>query len=76
MTSEGTAKALEPGLASQNEVVDTLKGGLDQMKGKLHELTAKRNENLWAGKPSTTSTTSPQKGPGPSPVRGLGRYGT
>ena len=30
-------------MAAQNEVVDKLKGGLDEMKGRLHELTAKRN---------------------------------
>lgn len=44
MTAESTAKAQEPGLAAQNEVVDKPKGGLDQMRGKLHELTAKRNQ--------------------------------
>ncbi|ACL40076.1 phage shock protein A, PspA [Pseudarthrobacter chlorophenolicus A6] len=44
MTAETTAKAQTPGLAAQNEVVDKLKSGLDQMRGKLGELTAKRNE--------------------------------
>jgi phage shock protein A len=44
VTAESTAKAQELGLAVQNEVVDKLKGGLDQMRGKLHELTAKRNQ--------------------------------
>lgn len=44
MTAESTAKAQEPNLATQNEVVDKLKSGLDQMRGKLGELTAKRNE--------------------------------
>ncbi|PTT70182.1 PspA/IM30 family protein [Arthrobacter sp. HMWF013] len=44
MTAESTAKAQAPGLAAQNEVVDKLKNGLDQMKGKLGELTAKRNQ--------------------------------
>jgi phage shock protein A len=44
MTAESTAKAQEPALASQNEVVDKLKGGLNQMRGKLGELTAKRNQ--------------------------------
>ncbi|MDQ0144748.1 PspA/IM30 family protein [Pseudarthrobacter niigatensis] len=44
MAAEATGKALEPSLATQNEVVDKLKGGLDQMRGKLGELTAKRNQ--------------------------------
>ncbi|WP_251046836.1 PspA/IM30 family protein [Arthrobacter sp. ISL-85] len=44
MSAETTAKAQEPSLAAQNEVVDKLKGGLDQMRGKLGELTAKHNE--------------------------------
>lgn len=44
MSAETTAKAQAPGLAAQNEVVDKLKNGLDQMRGKLGELTAKRNE--------------------------------
>jgi phage shock protein A len=44
MTAESTAKAQEPALATQNEVVDKLKGGLGQMRGKLGKLTAKRNE--------------------------------
>ncbi len=39
MTAESTAKAQAPGLAAQNEVVDKLKQGLDQMRGKLGELT-------------------------------------
>ncbi|SDT23061.1 phage shock protein A (PspA) family protein [Pseudarthrobacter equi] len=44
MAAETTAQAQAPGLAAQNEVVDKLKSGLDQMRGKLRELTAKRNE--------------------------------
>jgi phage shock protein A len=44
MTAESTAKAQEPNLAAQNQVVDQLKNGLDMMRGKLSELTAKRNE--------------------------------
>ncbi|MGX1162376.1 phage shock protein A [Pseudarthrobacter sp. SLBN-100] len=50
MSSESTAKAQEPGLAAQNEVVDKLKRGLDQMKGKLGELTAKRNQLVNRGR--------------------------
>ncbi len=44
MTAESEAKAAEPNIASQTEVVDRLKAGLDQMKSKLNQLTAKRNE--------------------------------
>jgi phage shock protein A len=44
MTSESAAKAQEPNLEAQNQVVGQLKHGLDQMKAKLAELTAKRNE--------------------------------
>lgn len=42
--SENEAKAVEPTIASQEETVERLKTGLDQMKGKLGELTRKRNE--------------------------------
>jgi phage shock protein A len=44
MTAESTAKAQEPGLTAQNQVVDQLKNGLGMMRGKLGELTAKRNQ--------------------------------
>ena len=44
MSAEATAKAQAPALAAQNEVVDKLKQGLEQMRGKLGELTAKRNQ--------------------------------
>ncbi|WP_285247475.1 PspA/IM30 family protein [Pseudarthrobacter sp. efr-133-R2A-89] len=44
MSAEATARAQAPALAAQNEVVDKLKQGLDQMRGKLGELTAKRNQ--------------------------------
>ncbi|WP_213813966.1 PspA/IM30 family protein [Glaciihabitans sp. dw_435] len=44
MSSEAEAKAAEPTIASQTQVVDQLKKGLDAMRGKLGELTAKRNE--------------------------------
>ncbi|WP_347107911.1 PspA/IM30 family protein [Paenarthrobacter sp. S56] len=44
MTAESEARAAEPSIASQTEVVDKLKSGLDQMKNKLNQLTAKRNE--------------------------------
>ncbi|MCA4132316.1 PspA/IM30 family protein [Arthrobacter sp. M4] len=44
MSSESEARAAEPNIASQSEVVERLKSGLDQMKNKLNQLTAKRNE--------------------------------
>ena len=39
MSAENEAKSAEPSIASQTEVVDKLKHGLGQMKGKLNELT-------------------------------------
>lgn len=42
--SENEAKAAEPSIASQTEVVNKLKDGLNQMKVKLSQLTAKRDE--------------------------------
>lgn len=44
LQSEKEAKTAEPTIASQTEVVDKLKTGLDQMKGKLTELKSKRDE--------------------------------
>jgi phage shock protein A len=44
LQSEQEAKAAEPTIASQNEVVEKLKAGLDGMRQKLDQLTAKRNE--------------------------------
>ncbi|WP_353988298.1 PspA/IM30 family protein [Ruicaihuangia caeni] len=44
MTSESEARAVEPTIASQTQVVDQLKRGLETMRQKLNELTAKRNE--------------------------------
>ncbi|MBN9606574.1 MAG: PspA/IM30 family protein [Actinomycetales bacterium] len=44
MAAEKEAKDAEPTIASQNEVVDKLKAGLEGMRGKLESLTAKRNE--------------------------------
>ena len=44
MQSESEAKAAEPTIASQNEVVDKLKDGLGGMRQKLDQLRAKRNE--------------------------------
>lgn len=42
--SETEAKAAEPQIASQTQVVDKLKDGLNTMRAKLQELSAKRDE--------------------------------
>jgi phage shock protein A len=44
ISAENEAKTAEPTIASQNQVVDQLKDGLDKMRGKLSELTSKRDE--------------------------------
>lgn len=44
MAAENEAKGAEPTIASQTEIVDKLKDGLNQMKGKLGELTVKRDQ--------------------------------
>ncbi|WP_327085879.1 PspA/IM30 family protein [Nonomuraea sp. NBC_01738] len=44
LASEQEAKAAEPGIVSQREVVDKLKTGLRQMKDKLGELKGKRDQ--------------------------------
>ncbi|MCG2622768.1 PspA/IM30 family protein [Arthrobacter sp. I2-34] len=44
IASENEAKGAEPTIASQTEIVDKLKTGLNQMKGKLVELQSKRDE--------------------------------
>ncbi|MFE2747651.1 PspA/IM30 family protein [Streptomyces scopuliridis] len=44
LQSEKEAKTAEPAIASQTEVVDKLKTGLERMKVKLNELKAKRDE--------------------------------
>ncbi|MFH8488413.1 PspA/IM30 family protein [Streptomyces longisporoflavus] len=44
LQSEREAKDAEPTIASQTEVVDKLKSGLDQMKIKLTQLTSKRDQ--------------------------------
>ena len=46
IAEENEAKAVEPTIASQTEVVDKLKSGLNGMKGKLEELKSKRSEML------------------------------
>ena len=44
IAAENEAKAVEPSIASQNQVVDQLKDGLEKMRGKLTELKSKRDE--------------------------------
>jgi len=44
LTAEKEAKDAEPAIASQTDVVEKLKNGLDSMRGKLQELAAKRDE--------------------------------
>lgn len=44
ITAENEARTAEPTIASQNDVVDKLKAGLDGMRDKLGELTSKRDE--------------------------------
>lgn len=42
--SEAEARAVEPTIANQTQVVDSLKKGLEGMRAKLGELTSKRDE--------------------------------
>jgi len=44
VASENEAKAVEPTIASQTQVVESLKKGLEGMRAKLNELTSKRDE--------------------------------
>jgi phage shock protein A len=44
ITAENEAKGAEPTIASQSEIVEKLKTGLNQMKAKLNELQSKRDE--------------------------------
>jgi phage shock protein A len=44
LSAEKEAKDAEPTIASQTEVVEKLKQGLDAMRSKLNELTSKRDE--------------------------------
>ena len=56
MQSEREAKTAEPTIASQNEVVEKLKTGLEGMRQKLGELTAKRNELVARQKSASAQT--------------------
>ncbi|WAB80926.1 PspA/IM30 family protein [Microcella daejeonensis] len=44
LSAETEARAAQPTIASQTEVVDKLKSGLEAMRGKLGELAAKRDQ--------------------------------
>jgi len=77
MQSESEAKAAEPTIASQNEVVDKLKEGLGGMRQKLDQLRSKRNELVARSK--TASAQSQVLGAMKSidildPTSELGRY--
>ncbi len=56
MSSESEATSAEPNIAAQNEVVDKLKTGLQQMNGKLTELANKRNELIARSKTAAAQT--------------------
>lgn len=44
LQAESEAKAVEPTIANQNDVVDQLKRGLEAMKGKLDQLRSQRDQ--------------------------------
>jgi len=54
MAAEKEAKDAEPTIASQTAVVDQLKSGLDAMRGKLSELSAKRDQLIARAKTAET----------------------
>ena len=56
MQSESEARAAEPSIQSQNQVVDKLKTGLDTMKGKLDQLKSKRSELIARAKVAEAQT--------------------
>jgi len=77
MTAESTAKAQEPNLAAQNQIVDQLKNGLDMMRGKLRELTAKRNELVNRARVAATQSQvneALKALDGGDPTSAIGRY--
>ncbi|WP_327254772.1 PspA/IM30 family protein [Streptomyces sp. NBC_01244] len=57
MQSEKEATTAAPTIAAQTEVVDKLKSGLDSMKTKLTELTAKRDELVSRAKTAQAQNT-------------------
>jgi phage shock protein A len=54
LAAEKEAKDAEPTIASQTAVVDQLKRGLDAMRGKLGELSAKRDQLIARAKTAET----------------------
>ncbi|MDQ0613224.1 phage shock protein A [Microbacterium sp. W4I4] len=56
ISSEREARASEPQIASQTEIVDKLKSGLNGMKDKLGELKTKRSELLARAKVAEAQT--------------------
>ena len=77
MTAESTAKVQEPNLAAQNQIVDQLKNGLDMMRGKLRELTAKRNELVNRARVAATQSQvneALKALDGGDPTSAIGRY--
>ncbi|MET7759362.1 PspA/IM30 family protein [Streptomyces sp. NPDC005389] len=57
LQSEKEARTAEPTIAAQTEVVSKLRTGLDQMKGKLGELQAKRDELVARAKSAQAQNT-------------------
>lgn len=55
--SEKEAAEAEPSIAAQTDVVEKLKSGLERMKGKLSELTSKRDELVARAKTAQAQNT-------------------
>jgi phage shock protein A len=56
ISAENEAKAVEPTIASQSQVVAQLKDGLEKMRDKLNDLTSKRDELLARAKIAQAQT--------------------
>lgn len=56
LDAERQATAFEPQIEAQTQVVEQLKGGLERMRGKLAELTTKRNELVARAKMADAQT--------------------
>jgi len=56
ISAENEAKAVEPTIASQSQVVAQLKDGLEKMRDKLNDLTSKRDELLARAKVAQAQT--------------------
>ncbi|MEJ3405587.1 PspA/IM30 family protein [Rathayibacter sp. YIM 133350] len=56
ISAENEAKAAEPQIAAQSEVVERLKNGLNQMKEKLEQLKSKRSELVARAKSAEAQT--------------------